>query len=69
MIHNTVQSALRQRFLILVLVTLLIVAGAYSFQRMPVDAYPDLSPPRVEFITQWPGHAAEEVERLTTLPL
>ena len=69
MIHNIVQSALRQRFLILVLVTLLIFAGAYSFQRMPVDAYPDLSPPMVEFITQWPGHAAEEVERLTTLPL
>ncbi len=23
----------------------------------------------VELITQWPGHAAEEVERLTTLPL
>src|SRR5579859_2460692 len=69
MIHNIVQFALRQRFLILMLVTLLIVAGAFSFQRMPVDAYPDLSPPRVEFITQWPGHAAEEVERLTTLPL
>ena len=69
MIHNIVKSALRQRFLILILVTLLIVAGTYSFQRMPVDAYPDLSPPMVEFITQWPGHAAEEVERLTTLPL
>ena len=36
---------------------------------MPVDAYPDLSPPQVELITQWPGHAAEEVERLVTLPL
>jgi heavy metal efflux system protein len=69
MIHNIVQFALRQRFLILILVTLLIVAGTFSFQRMPVDAYPDLSPPMVEFITQWPGHAAEEVERLTTLPL
>ena len=55
--------------MVLVLVVLLIVAGTYSFQRMPVDAYPDLSPPRVELITQWPGHAAEEVERLTTLPL
>ena len=69
MIHKIVQSALQQRFLILVLVTLLIVAGAISFQRMPVDAYPDLSPPRVQLTTQWPGHAAEEVERLTTLPL
>ena len=48
---------------------LVTVAGALSFQRMPVDAYPDLSPPRVELITQWPGHAAEEVERLVTLPL
>ena len=69
MIHHIVQFALRQRFLMLVLVVLLIVAGTLSFERMPVDAYPDLSPPRVELITQWPGHAAEEVERLTTLPL
>ena len=45
------------------------VGGVVSFQRMPVDAYPDLSPPQVEIITQWPGHAAEEVERLVTLPL
>jgi len=44
------------------------VAGAISFKRMPVDAYPDLSPPMVEIITQWPGHAAEEIERLVTLP-
>ena len=45
------------------------IGGVISFQRMPVDAYPDLSPPQVELITQWPGHAAEEVERLVTLPL
>ncbi len=45
------------------------VGGILSFQRMPVDAYPDLSPPQVEIITQWPDHAAEEVERLVTLPL
>src|SRR6185503_14601630 len=69
MIHRVVKFALEQRFLVLVLVVVLIVAGAFSFSKMPVDAYPDLAPPMVDLITQWPGHAAEEVERLTTLPL
>jgi len=68
MIHRFVQFALQQRFLVLMLVVFIAIGGAVSFQRMPVDAYPDLSPPMVEVITQWPGHAAEEVERLVTLP-
>src|SRR3974390_636415 len=69
MIHRIVQAALRQRFLVLMLTGFMAVAGIISFRRMPVDAYPDLSPPQVELITQWPGHAAEEVERLVTLPI
>src|SRR5450755_4504831 len=69
MIHRIVQFALQQRFLVLMVTVLVIIAGAISFQRMPVDAYPDLSPPMVELITQWPGHAAEEMERLISLPL
>jgi cobalt-zinc-cadmium resistance protein CzcA len=68
MIHRVVQFALRQRFLILILTAFIAVGGGVSFQRMPVDAYPDLSPPMVEIITQWPGHAAEEIERLVSLP-
>src|ERR1700689_68700 len=68
MIHRIVQFALRQRFLVLILSAFVAVGGAVSFQHMPVDAYPDLSPPMVEIITQWPGHAAEEIERLVTLP-
>ncbi|HXO88716.1 MAG TPA: CusA/CzcA family heavy metal efflux RND transporter [Candidatus Acidoferrales bacterium] len=68
MIHRIVQFALRQRFLILMLTAFVVIGGAMSFQHMPVDAYPDLSPPMVEIITQWPGHAAEEIERLVTLP-
>ncbi len=69
MIHRIVQFALRQRFLILMVTAMMAAFGIYSFRQMPVDAYPDLSPPMVEIITQWPGHAAEEVERLVTLPL
>src|SRR5450755_1021914 len=69
MIHRIVQAALRQRFLVLMLTGFITVGGVLSFERMPVDAYPDLAPPQVEIITQWPDHAAEEVERLVTLPL
>jgi cobalt-zinc-cadmium resistance protein CzcA len=69
MIHRIVQASLRQGFLVLMLTGFIMIAGVISFRRMPVDAYPDLSPPQVELITQWPGHAAEEVERLVTLPI
>src|ERR1035441_9960376 len=68
MIHRIVQFALRQRVLILLLVAFISVGGIISFHHMPVDAYPDLAPPMVEVITQWPGHAAEEIERLVTVP-
>jgi cobalt-zinc-cadmium resistance protein CzcA len=68
MINRIVQFALQQRMLILLMVAFIAVGGAISFHHMPVDAYPDLAPPMVEIITQWPGHAAEEVERLVTVP-
>ncbi len=68
MIHHVVQFALRQRVLILLMVVFIAVGGVISFHHMPVDAYPDLAPPMVEIITQWPGHAAEEIERLVTVP-
>ena len=64
-----VASSLRQRFLVVLMTLVLIGAGVRALDRLPVDAYPDLSPPRVEIITQWPGHAAEEVERLITVPV
>ena len=67
-INRIVASSLRQRFLVVLMTIVLIGAGARSLNRLPVDAYPDLSPPMVEVITQWPGHAAEEVERLITVP-
>jgi len=68
-IHRFVLAALRQRFLVGLFAVLLVGIGIWSFRRLPVDAYPDLSPPMVEVVTQWPGHAAEEVERLLTVPL
>ncbi len=69
MIARIVSFALSQRFLVIIGSVLLIVWGAVSFSKLPIDAYPDLAPPHVEIITQWPGHAAEEVERLVTIPI
>ena len=66
--NRIVATALRQPLLVLLMTAVLIGVGVWSLQRLPVDAYPDLSPPMVEVITQWPGHAAEEVERLITVP-
>ncbi|HTB85744.1 MAG TPA: CusA/CzcA family heavy metal efflux RND transporter [Candidatus Sulfotelmatobacter sp.] len=67
--NRIVASSLRQRLLVVILTLVLIGAGTRSLERLPVDAYPDLSPPIVEIVTQWPGHAAEEVERLITVPV
>ncbi len=69
MINRLVSFALAQRFIVIVAMLCLAVWGVVSFQNLPIDAYPDLSPPRVQIVTQWPGHAAEEVERLITIPL
>ena len=67
--NRIVAASLGQPFLVMLLTLVLIGAGAHSLQRLPVDAYPDLSPPIVEIVTQWPGHTAEEVERLITVPV
>ncbi|MDE3066045.1 MAG: efflux RND transporter permease subunit [Verrucomicrobiota bacterium] len=67
--NRIVASSLRQRFLVVLMTLVLMAAGSWSLDQLPVDAYPDLSPPMVEIIAQWPGHAAEEMERLITVPV
>ncbi|HXE78697.1 MAG TPA: CusA/CzcA family heavy metal efflux RND transporter, partial [Rhodanobacter sp.] len=68
-INRIVAFALEQRMLIVLLTVLLVGAGVWALKRLPLDAYPDLSPPMVDIVTQWPGHSAEEVERLITIPV
>jgi cobalt-zinc-cadmium resistance protein CzcA len=68
-INRIVALSLEQRILVGFLTVLLIFAGIRAWERLPVDAYPDLSPPMVSIIAQWPGHSAEEVERLVTVPI
>jgi len=67
-VNRIVGASIDQKLIVVFLGLLLIGVGIWSLKRLPVDAYPDLSPPNVEIVTQWPGHAAEEVERLITAP-
>ena len=69
MIDRLVSFALSQRFIVLMAMIGLSIWGILSFRALPIDAYPDLAPPRVQIVSQWPGHAAEEVERQITIPL
>jgi cobalt-zinc-cadmium resistance protein CzcA len=64
-----VSYALRHRAILLALLVFFIVAGILSFIRLPIEAYPDVTNVQVQIITLFPGHAAEEVERLVTIPV
>ena len=69
MIARLVAFGLHQRFVTVALALLLTAGGILSWTRLPIEAYPDVGDVTVEVITLWPGHAAEEVERLITIQL
>jgi len=69
LINRIVAVALGQRILVAVVALLVVAVGIRAWDRLPVDACPDLSPPMVSITAQWPGHSAEEVERLITVPI
>ena len=69
MIAQIVDFALRNKLLVLSVGVLLVIWGLYSFHVLPVEAYPDVADTWVQVITQWPGHAAEEVEQQITVPV
>lgn len=58
----------KRYFVVLVLLTALL-AGVASYQHLPLEAFPDIANMQVRVITQVPGKAPEEVERLVTIPI
>src|SRR5579871_3672339 len=69
MIHSLIDYALGHRFLVTAVAVLLLIWGGISFHNLPIEAYPDVANNYVQVITQWPGHAAEEVEQQVTIPV
>jgi cobalt-zinc-cadmium resistance protein CzcA len=69
MIRRVVDFALGNRLLVVGIALLLFAWGIISFERLPIEAYPDVADNYVEIITQWPGISAEQIEQQVTIPL
>ena len=69
MIRKIVDFALQNRLLAMALGILLFAWGIVSFERLPVEAYPDVANNYVDIIAQWPGISAEQIEQQVTIPL
>jgi CzcA family heavy metal efflux pump len=69
MVHRIIEWSLRNRFIVLVLVTGLFVWGAFSVKNNPIDAIPDLSENQVIVFTEWMGRGPQLIEDQVTYPL
>jgi cobalt-zinc-cadmium resistance protein CzcA len=69
MIYKLTAAMLRNRPIVVAFLVVFILAGINAYERLPVEAYPDVSNLLVQVQTLWPGHAAEEVEQQVTIPL
>ncbi len=69
MISRLVEVSLKGRGLVLIGIAALLAYGAYEYQQMPVDAFPDISPIMVPVFAEAHGMAPEEIERLITFPI
>ncbi|MGW8273156.1 MAG: efflux RND transporter permease subunit, partial [Thermodesulfovibrionales bacterium] len=67
--QNVINFALRNRLLLGVLGILILAAGYFSYLRLPVDAFPDVTPNLVQVFTETEGLAPEEVEKYVTYPV
>ena len=69
MLNWIVSASLRYRVLVLVMFVGLVFMGIQSLRKVPVDAFPDVTPNQVNIYTESPGLAAEDVEKLLTFPI
>ena len=69
MLNALIEGALRNRFLVLIVTTLLAGLGIYSALNLPIDAVPDLTNVQVQVITEAPALSPLEVETFLSFPV
>src|SRR3990172_8565316 len=69
MLNKLIGLALKEQLLIIVAAIFLIIFGIYSFQKLPIDAFPDVTNIQVQIISEAPGMTPIEVEKLVTYPI
>ncbi len=69
MLNAIVDASLRYKVLVLVAFAVLVGLGVMAYRQVPVDAFPDVTPAQVNIYTESPGVAAEDIEKLLTVPI
>src|ERR1700688_1497865 len=69
MIGKLTSWVLHNRAIVVVCLIVFTLAGVNAYLHLPVEAYPDVTNVSFQIITLFPGHAAEEVERMVTIPI
>lgn len=69
MLNRIIKASLNQRIVVLILSGLVLIFGMVLLWRTDVDIFPDLNAPTVVVMTEAPGYAPEEVEKLVTFPM
>ena len=69
MIDRFVTLCLKRRQVVWLIAILMAIFGYSSWKGLQIEAYPDIADVTSQVITQYPGHAAEEVEEQVTVPL
>lgn len=68
-LKSIIAFSLKNKYFILFASLAVFIAGIITFQRMPIEAFPDVTNTEISVITQWPGRSAEEVEKFVTIPI
>lgn len=69
MVDKFIDISLRYKLLTIVVFISIALFGLNSYKKIPVDAFPDITPKQVVIYTESPGNSAEDIENLVTYPI